>query len=165
MNRGDWVNYTAYCMKNVPITIVNIWVSDGSFVSGLDNAEVPVCCHPPVEDKNPKVEYTFQLHCVSQCVTTGGSRRRRLVASDDVEIDEAKKAMSSANEPRADGASGHYCASEDFACGKNNDMVYVCHYSAKHGYQTYCVPEPDSDIVEFYPKDYCGQCVGGYVAV
>jgi hypothetical protein len=41
-------------------------------------------------------------------------------------------------------------------------MVYACHYSARHGYQTFCVPEPDSDILGFYPKDYCGPCVGGY---
>jgi hypothetical protein len=41
-------------------------------------------------------------------------------------------------------------------------MVYACHYSARHGYQTFCVPELDSDILGFYPKDYCGPCVGGY---
>ena len=41
-------------------------------------------------------------------------------------------------------------------------MVYVCHYSVRDGYKTFCVPEADSDALRFYPKDYCGQCVGGY---
>ena len=39
-------------------------------------------------------------------------------------------------------------------------MVYVCHYSVRDGYKTFCVPEADSDALRFYPKDYCGQCVG-----
>jgi hypothetical protein len=40
--------------------------------------------------------------------------------------------------------------------------VNVCHYSAREGYQTYCVPESDSDVIAYVPKDYCGPCVGGY---
>ena len=40
-------------------------------------------------------------------------------------------------------------------------MVYVCHYSSRKGYQTFCVPEGDSDILRFYAHDYCGPCEGG----
>jgi hypothetical protein len=57
----------------------------------------------------------------------------------------------------------HFCVVEDYPCGPDNDKVYVCHYSARDGYKTFCVPEPDSDALRFYPKDYCGPCVGGYV--
>merc|ERR1712150_137781 len=69
-----------------------------------------------------------------------------------------------ANEPDAygdDGNDGPYCVAEDFPCN-GGDMVYVCHYSGRRGYQTFCIPENDSDILRFYPKDYCGPCVGGY---
>jgi len=55
-----------------------------------------------------------------------------------------------------------YCLSDDFPCeGEEANMVYVCHYSARKGYQTFCVPETDSDILRFYANDYCGPCEGG----
>jgi len=57
---------------------------------------------------------------------------------------------------------GHFCVVEDYPCGPDGDKVHVCHYSARDGYKTFCVPEPDSDALRFYPKDYCGACVGGY---
>merc|ERR1712176_855905 len=60
-----------------------------------------------------------------------------------------------------DGGEGSYCSAEDFPCN-GGDMVYVCHYSTRHGYQTFCIPESDSEILQFYSKDYCGPCVGGY---
>merc|ERR1711907_565494 len=59
-------------------------------------------------------------------------------------------------------ADDHFCAAEDYPCGPNGDKVYACHYSAKEGCKTFCVPESDSDALRFYPKDYCGPCVGGY---
>jgi len=55
-----------------------------------------------------------------------------------------------------------YCLSKDYPCeGEEDNMVYVCHYSARQGYQTFCVPEADSDILRFYPHDYCGTCKYG----
>lgn len=56
----------------------------------------------------------------------------------------------------------HYCSALDYPCGDSPNTVYMCHYSAKVGHQTFCVPEPDSDVVQYYPKDYCGPCVGGF---
>merc|ERR1712028_225698 len=54
----------------------------------------------------------------------------------------------------------HFCVVDDYPCGAPNyDKVHVCHYSARDGYKTFCVPEPDSDALRFYPKDYCGPCV------
>jgi len=61
---------------------------------------------------------------------------------------------------------GYYCSAEDFPCeGEGEDTVYVCHYSARTGYQTFCIPEEDSEVLRFYKNDYCGPCVGGYGGV
>jgi len=57
---------------------------------------------------------------------------------------------------------GFYCSAKEFPCGDDQDMVHVCHYSSRLGYQTYCVPEEDSDVIRFYGSDYCGPCVGGF---
>merc|ERR1712232_1222944 len=65
--------------------------------------------------------------------------------------------------PEKNDANDHFCVVEDYPCGPDNDKVYACHYSARDGYKTFCVPEEDSDALRFYPKDYCGPCVGGYV--
>jgi hypothetical protein len=69
----------------------------------------------------------------------------------------------SVNEPSVNDEDIPYCVSEDFPCeGEGSDLVFVCHYSARKGYQTFCIPETDSDILRFYPNDYCGPCEGGY---
>jgi hypothetical protein len=162
VDRGDNFSYVAYCMKHVPISIVDIWVSGNSVLDEkLDQAVVPECCHPPEKDKNPKVQYTFKLHCVTKCPADAD---RRLLEVDGSPADVIKKtetgsAPAGAKDPSVN---GHFCAFEDFPCGETDNMVYACHYSARHGYQTFCVPELDSDILGFYPKDYCGPCVGGY---
>jgi hypothetical protein len=66
-------------------------------------------------------------------------------------------------EPDDDGDdNAFYCSSKDYPCEGGNGMVYVCHYSARKGYETFCVPEPDSEILRFYSNDYCGPCVGGF---
>merc|ERR1711933_404303 len=57
---------------------------------------------------------------------------------------------------------GPYCRARDFPCEGGDNMVYACHYSGRQGYQTFCIPESDSEILRFYTKDYCGPCVGGY---
>jgi hypothetical protein len=56
---------------------------------------------------------------------------------------------------------GYYCSAEDFPC-KGAGNVHICHYDARHGYQTFCLPEADSEVLRFYSNDYCGACVGGY---
>merc|ERR1712039_77297 len=57
----------------------------------------------------------------------------------------------------------YYCSSVDFPCSSEGGrgMVHVCHHSARLGYQTFCIPEADSEVLRFYEKDYCGPCVGG----
>jgi hypothetical protein len=70
-------------------------------------------------------------------------------------------------EPSMDGDEGDYeetgphCSSDDFPC-EGGSKVYICHYSVFKGYNTYCVAEEDTDVIRFYPNDYCGPCVGGY---
>jgi len=64
--------------------------------------------------------------------------------------------------PEHDDSESHFCVVEDYPCGTNKDKVHVCHYSSRDGYKTYCVPPHDSDVLRFYPKDYCGPCVGFY---
>jgi hypothetical protein len=54
---------------------------------------------------------------------------------------------------------GSYCFAEDFPCG-NDNAVYVCHYSRLRGHQTLCIPEQETQILRYYPQDYCGPCVG-----
>lgn len=39
------MEYTAYLMKSVPITVVDLWVADVGFLAN-DTAGVPECCHP-----------------------------------------------------------------------------------------------------------------------
>jgi len=68
----------------------------------------------------------------------------------------------SASDPQLDGDDdGPYCTSRDFPCGGNGN-VFICHYNPHLGYQTFCVPEEESDIVKFYANSYCGPCVGGF---
>ena len=101
-----------------------------------------------------------------QCECT---RRRRLKSAKEEEhlssyvanFLEDKKKLVKKNLPHHGGDS-HYCSKDEYPCGEINENVHVCHYSARDGYQTYCVPEADSDILGYYPKDYCGHCVGGY---
>jgi hypothetical protein len=56
---------------------------------------------------------------------------------------------------------GYYCSAEDFPCeGAGN--VHICHYEPRRGYQTFCLPEADSEVLRFHSNDYRGACVGGY---
>lgn len=175
----EYKEYTAYCMQHVPISIVDIWVSDASLDASLDNAEVPRCCHPPEDDTNPKTQYTFKIWCESQCPENDNTRQlldqESASSLESHYIDSLREAQKQAVNPRGfktasetttnestEDGERHFCQSEDYPCGDELDMVYVCHYSAKDGFQTFCVHEPDSDIMGYYPKDYCGRCRGGY---
>jgi hypothetical protein len=167
--------YTAQCMVNVPISIVSVWIVDcdkAVFDPVVDNAEVPLCCEPSGDSTCSAVQYTFKLECVDPCPPEEEPVARRLSKKEQAEkIAESAEAFklaavnesqAAANEPSVDAKDGHFCVSDDYPCGENSDSVYVCHYSARDGYKTFCVPEPDSDVLAFYPKDYCGPCIGGY---
>jgi len=163
--------YTATCMHHVPISIVNIWAVDGDnqIFSPIDDAEVPECCHPPRFSQVPIVQYTFKLSCVDPCPPEEDEvDTRRLSSNSDSgskQVHKKKESTSSVTtsvKPSADGKDGHFCVSEDYPCGEDGTRVNVCHYSARDGYKTFCVPEADSDVLAFYKKDYCGPCVRGF---
>jgi len=162
--------YTATCMHHVPISIVNVWVVDANnqFFSPIDDAEVPECCHPPNFSQVPIVQYTFKLSCVDPCPPEEDEvETRRLSSTRDSRSNyrhnkESTPSVSANVKPSADGKDGHFCVSEDYPCGEDGTRVNVCHYSARDGYKTFCVPEADSDVLAFYKKDYCGPCVRGF---
>jgi hypothetical protein len=173
------IDFTAKCMRNTKISIVNIWITDCettevSFLNGADNAEIPECCH--AGDICNTVQYTFKLPCVDPCpedeiITSDESSTdaplQRKLASDMIREKKAHEGSTSEFEeitghPESNDIEDHFCVIEDYPCGVHNDKVHVCHYSARDGYKTFCVPEGDSDALRFYPKDYCGPCVGGY---
>jgi hypothetical protein len=58
----------------------------------------------------------------------------------------------------------YYCLAKDYPCEDGPDFVHVCHYSSRVGYQTFCIPESDSEVLRFYAKDYCGPCIGGFAS-
>lgn len=178
------IEYVAQCMHHTKISILNVWIQDCdeseelAFLDLLDNAEVPECCHPGEECKT--VQYTFKIPCEDPCPpeedgvadTTGSNRRLGTTQNVHEMIHKKKEEEASTNAfeeltGHADGndADDHFCVVEDYPCGANLDKVHVCHYSARDGYKTFCVPEADSDALRFYPKDYCGPCVGGYSTV
>merc|ERR1712137_1487665 len=54
-------------------------------------------------------------------------------------------------EPGWDADDGsYYCSAADFPCEGDKDKVYICHYSSKGGYHTFCIPEADSEVLRFY---------------
>jgi hypothetical protein len=99
-------------------------------------------------------------------VTSAGIDNVRLTAICASQRRDLEQVVSSQSLPVAEpdmfGDDGsYYCSAEDFSCeGAGN--VHVCHYDAKRGYRTFCVPEADSELLRFYKRDYCGACTGGY---
>lgn len=85
--------------------------------------------------------------------------------SDDELLSEDSAANVSNDGSAEDGS--FYCSAIEFPCrdDEGEGMVHVCHYSARLGYQTFCIPEADSEVLRFYNKDYCGPCVGGFGGV
>jgi hypothetical protein len=131
---------------------VQITLHDGSFKnSSNDNNSGGVCGGWPNGDGI--LVYTLTFSCDN--VVPG---MRRL----DISATTVSPVAVTNDEPMTEGEDLPYCLSEDFPCeGDESNMVYVCHYSARKGYQTFCVPETDSDILRFYANDYCGPCEGG----
>jgi len=128
---------------------------------------------PEIPITKPHVGHASSNHNYNNIGTEGGLRHKhRNLATAATDIAKKKNSSNSEgsteefeaitaehhnNEPDDE---DHFCVVEDYPCGPNNDKVNVCHYSSRDGYKTFCVPEVDSDALRFYPKDYCGPCVG-----
>jgi len=166
--------YVGLCMHHTQISIVTIWITEcnateTSFLTDSDDAEIPECCHPGEECRT--VQYEFKLPCVP-CPEDGEDADATDEATDEVgrrnlraeaNVDGTTKEFEDlTGHPEPNSNTDHFCVIEDYPCGPDGDKVHVCHYSARDGYKTFCVPESDSDALRFYPKDYCGPCVGGY---
>jgi len=161
------IEVSAHCMTSGahPLAIVDVWFVDPSAVDTSDTDVVPECCQPSEQDVVvPSVLYTFKVYCQSKCPDNVGGRRLDFGSENTKNADDFSLVVKSdgvSMEP-AENTSQHFCSSADYPCGDKDGYVHVCHYSAKEGYQTYCVPELDSDVIAYVPKDYCGPCVGGY---
>lgn len=170
------VEVTAHCLTSAQnsLAIVDIWFVDPVVVDSSDKFSVPDCCVPDVNQTSiPTVQYSFKVYCESKCVKVIPGDKRTLSVHGESAGKTANRFELVAEEEgimadpllknNKQQEQGHFCSSLDYPCGLDNEkMVNVCHYSSKDGYQTYCVPEPDSDVIAYVPKDYCGPCVGGY---
>jgi hypothetical protein len=163
----DPITVTAHCMTGPAhaLSIVDIWFVDSKLVDSSDRDTVPECCQPNEQDAQlPTVQYSFKVYCSSKC-----GRREMRDLSDTLSQPQVRSGSVTKPEAAAPTAkqdnNSKLCSIEDYPCGDDGKSVYVCHYSAKEGYQTYCVPQSDSDVVAYFPKDYCGPCVGGYASI
>jgi len=69
--------------------------------------------------------------------------------------------MKAAGEPSKDSEDAPYCVHKDYPCkGDVEKMVRICHYSRQKGFQTFCIPEEDSDMIQFGSRNHCGPCDG-----
>jgi hypothetical protein len=68
--QSDTLIFTAGCMHMTPLSIVDLWVVDAALDAVYDTAKLSDRCNPPEVAVLPAVQYTFKLHCVSQCVPT-----------------------------------------------------------------------------------------------
>ena len=93
-----------------------------------------------------------------QIIGCGGGDSSSKSKSSDSSDDRRMLENESSDENRDE---SNYCRSQDYPCGEAPNMVHVCHYSNRLGYQTFCVPEADSNILRFYSNDYCGPCASG----
>ena len=167
--------FDASCSESGIIEI-EIHVRSDAFGSDAEDTDVHESCNPtsaksfcsyrfvvpcaPELMCDPKKRFLEEAPAVEELLDAGEQKKQEEATS----WESIKENV--VNEPPAattNEEDGPYCVSEDFPCeGESDDMVFVCHYSARQGYQTFCIPESDSDILRFYPNDYCGPCAGGY---
>jgi hypothetical protein len=167
MNGIDFKTHSLHSSSCVDgVSVIDVYVHDPTFDSKTA-VPIPTICNDWTGGDSKLAYYRIELSCSPRA--SCGDPNAEICASrsfEDLESSEAFTASESdreVNEPSVNDDDIPYCVSEDFPCeGEGNEMVYVCHYSARKGYQTFCIPEVDSDILRFYPNDYCGPCEGGY---
>jgi hypothetical protein len=157
---------TSALYNDILVTIVDRRSYNVGFDSETDekfNVRLEI---PPQWYSGGELEIGFRVHMSKSVTTNGGGVDNFGISADCGGRRAAEERNVPGNEPSDDAEDGSfYCLSEDFPCQGGNSMVHVCHYSTRRGYQTFCIPEPDSEILRFYSNDYCGPCVGGYGGV
>jgi hypothetical protein len=161
------VNYNDITMTKTEIINQNT----GFSISELDRKLRLEVTIPARWYTSGRLEIGFKVQMVQGTdVTSAGIDNIRLTAlCESVQRRDLEQAVLSQTLPVAEpdmyaDDGGYYCSPEDFPCqGAGN--VHICHYDTRGGYQTFCLPEADSEVLRFYPNDYCGACVGGYTRI
>jgi len=118
--------------------------------------------HSTIHSEAGSCTYDIVVPCNSDLMCNSQYAGRRRIN----ENDEGFKPEPIADDGDEEQEDVPYCLAEEFPCeGEEEKMVHICHYIPRQGYQTFCVPEVDTVILEFYPHDYCGPCEGGYGSV
>jgi hypothetical protein len=156
---------TSVLYNDIALTIVDRKTYDVGFDSEMDEKFHIKLEIPKIWYGEGELEIGFRVH-MTKSITTNGGGVDNFEISADCSRRVAEKRNTPGLEPSDDAEDGSfYCLSEDFPCQGGNNMVHLCHYSTRRGYQTFCIPEADSEILRFYSNDYCGPCVGGYGGV
>jgi hypothetical protein len=153
---------TSVLYNDIKVTIVEKKTYDIGFSSEIDekfNVQIEI---PKEWYANGELEIGLRVQMTNSIVANGGGVDNLLIVADcgGRRAEEGKTPPGLEPSPDAEDGS-FYCTSDDFPC-EDGSKTHVCHYSARRGYQTFCIPEPDSEILRFYSNDYCGPCVGGY---
>jgi hypothetical protein len=144
---GDSIETTVQCDANDNFAILTVYVSDDHASFSTSENGNPGSCEQWTHNDTNVAKFKFMIPCNAECSELSPPR--------ELSTEAAMK------ENRKPPNSGHYCSKEDFPCGMENESVHVCHYSARSGYQSFCVSEEDTDMLAYYPRDYCGPCYGG----
>jgi hypothetical protein len=161
------IGTTSVLYNDIKVTIVERKSYDIGFSTEMDekfNVEIEI---PKEWYANGELEIGFRVQMTNSIISNGGGVDNLSIVADCGNSDGVVRRTEEEKtppglEPSSDAEDGSfYCTSEDYPC-EDGSKTHVCHYSARRGYQTFCIPEADSEILRFYSNDYCGPCVGGY---
>jgi hypothetical protein len=144
---------TAICNPVTQTAVIELFVDNNSKSHGANKKKC-------ADQGHNTCNFVYEIPCSEKIMC---KEARRLAESPEHHIMRGfvtpeMKAAGESNETEDDAP---YCGNKDFPCeGDEESMVYVCHYSNRGGYQTFCIPEADSDMMRFYSNDYCGPCEG-----
>jgi hypothetical protein len=159
----EFTNTMIYAMYNITLTYdVGTGISENRSLNKLQpNVNYPsqltAVCHEDIaeiilgisNDDGSSCTFVFQVSCAEENFICGDSDNNRKLKESDVESSKIEFEETP------------HCAHKDYPCnGDEENMVYVCHYSSRAGYQTFCMPEMDSDVIRFNKNHHCGPCEG-----
>lgn len=149
LGRGDMYPNTmaAACDVETQMAEIEVYISDGSI---SHTSSLGKCG----DHGAGSCSYVYRIPCSTDVAC---EYERRLESESESEGGEKANEF----ELNYDTEDTPYCLHKDYPCeGDDKNMVYVCHYSSQAGYQTFCIPEMDSDILRFNENHHCGPCDG-----